>query len=56
MPDWIKANLQVVQDTQKWSIGGLSNGGTCALVMAVNAPDVYRTFLAMSPRGPDQRR
>ena len=49
VPDWIKANLQVVQDTQKWSIGGLSNGGTCALVMAVNAPDVYRTFLAMSP-------
>ena len=23
---------------------GLSNGGTCALVLAVNAPDVYRTF------------
>lgn len=49
VPNWIKTNLQVVQDTTKWAIGGLSNGGTCALVLAVNAPDVYRTFMALSP-------
>ena len=49
VPNWIKTNLQVVPDTTKWAIGGLSNGGTCALVMAVNAPNIYRTFLAMSP-------
>lgn len=49
VPDWIKANLQVEPDTTKWAVGGLSSGGTCALVLAVNAPDVYKTFLAMSP-------
>jgi S-formylglutathione hydrolase FrmB len=48
VPNWIKQNLQVVQDTTKWAAGGLSSGGTCALILAVDAPDVYRTFVSIS--------
>jgi signal transduction histidine kinase len=35
-------------NTATWAIGGVSNGGTCSLQMAVTAPDVYRTFLDIS--------
>lgn len=45
VPAWITANLQVDPDPARWAVGGLSFGGTCALQLAVNAPDVYRTFL-----------
>lgn len=48
VPAWIRATLQVNPDTATWAIGGLSNGGTCALQMAVTAPQVYRTFLDLS--------
>jgi S-formylglutathione hydrolase FrmB len=48
VPAWIKQNLQVQQDTTRWAVGGLSDGGTCALVLSVDAPDIYRTFVAIS--------
>jgi enterochelin esterase-like enzyme len=48
VPAWIRATLQVNPDTATWAIGGLSNGGTCSLQMAVTAPQVYRTFLDIS--------
>lgn len=48
VPAWIRATLQVNPDTATWAVGGLSNGGTCALQLAVNAPEVYRTFLDIS--------
>ena len=48
VPAWIRATLQVNPNTATWAIGGLSNGGTCSLQMAVTAPDVYRTFLDIS--------
>ena len=48
VPAWIRATLQVNPDTTTWAIGGLSNGGTCSLQMAVTAPDVYRTFVDLS--------
>ncbi len=48
VPAWIRSTLQVNPDTATWAIGGLSNGGTCALQMAVTAPQVYRTFLDLS--------
>ena len=44
----VRATLQVNPDTTTWAIGGLSNGGTCSLQMAVTAPDVYRTFVDLS--------
>lgn len=48
VPAWIRGNLQVDPDAAAWAIGGLSAGGTCALQMAVTAPQVYPTFLDIS--------
>ncbi|RGP46757.1 alpha/beta hydrolase [Rhodococcus sp. ADH] len=45
VPAWIETNLQVDPDHGHWAVGGFSAGGTCALVLAVNAPTVYPTFV-----------
>jgi S-formylglutathione hydrolase FrmB len=47
-PAWIRGHLQVDPRPQAWAIGGFSQGGTCALQMAVRAPQVYPTFLDIS--------
>ncbi|MGW0734966.1 alpha/beta hydrolase [Streptomyces sp. NPDC002851] len=48
VPNWIRSHLQTAQDRRQWTIAGLSNGGTCALQMAVNAPEVYGNFIDIS--------
>ncbi|MFJ6096990.1 alpha/beta hydrolase [Williamsia muralis] len=48
VPTWVKNTLQVETDPSGWAIGGLSYGGTCALQMTTNHPEVYPTFLDMS--------
>ncbi|HEX8629310.1 MAG TPA: alpha/beta hydrolase-fold protein [Catenuloplanes sp.] len=48
VPAWIGKNLQVTPDRRKWTIGGLSSGGTCALQIAVNAPTAYHNFIDIS--------
>ncbi len=48
IPALIKRDFRVVQDQAKWTIGGLSYGGTCALQVITNAPDAYGTFLDFS--------
>ena len=48
VPDGIKKQLRVTQDTTKWVIGGFSYGGICSLQMATNHPDVYRNFVDIS--------
>ncbi|GAA1384452.1 alpha/beta hydrolase-fold protein [Kitasatospora putterlickiae] len=48
VPDWVHANLQTAKGRQSWVIGGASMGGTCALQLAVNAPEVYGALLDMS--------
>ena len=48
VPAWARATLQVDPDPSGWAIGGFSNGGTCSLQMAVNAPEVYPTFVDIS--------
>lgn len=48
VPAWVDANLQASGDHTQWGVGGLSNGGTCALQLATRRPDVYPTFLDMS--------
>jgi len=48
VPAWIRATLQVDPNASGWAIGGFSNGGTCSLQMAVNAPQVYPTFVDIS--------
>jgi S-formylglutathione hydrolase FrmB/uncharacterized membrane protein YoaK (UPF0700 family) len=48
VPAWIKGHLQVDPASARWAIGGLSHGATCSLQMAVNAPQVYPTFVYLS--------
>ncbi|MFJ2867370.1 alpha/beta hydrolase [Kitasatospora sp. NPDC087314] len=48
VPDWIHQNLQTAQGRKSWAVGGASMGGTCALQLGVNAPDVFGTVLDMS--------
>ncbi|MFD4439232.1 alpha/beta hydrolase [Nocardia sp. NPDC058519] len=48
VPAWTRANLQIDPDPRSWAVGGLSYGGTCALQLATNYPEVYPTFLDMS--------
>ncbi|MCK2244066.1 MULTISPECIES: esterase family protein [unclassified Crossiella] len=48
VPAWVRQNLQAETDPQAWTIGGLSQGGTCALQLAVRAPEVYRNFIDIS--------
>jgi S-formylglutathione hydrolase FrmB len=45
VPDWIRARFDVDPDPRSWTIGGFSYGGTCALQLAVRAPEVYPAFL-----------
>jgi S-formylglutathione hydrolase FrmB len=45
VPAWIRQHLQIAQERDMWVIGGLSNGGTCAMQMAVRAPETYGRFL-----------
>lgn len=52
VPNWVKQTFQVDADAARWSVAGLSYGGTCALQLAVNVPDVYRDFISIS--GQDQ--
>lgn len=48
VPEWTRTHLQVDTDPTAWAIGGISYGGTCALQMATNFPQVYPTFLDLS--------
>ncbi|MGB3770571.1 MAG: alpha/beta hydrolase-fold protein [Rhodococcus sp. (in: high G+C Gram-positive bacteria)] len=48
VPAWVNATLQVDPDPAHWAIGGLSYGGTCALQMTTNFPQIYPTFLVLS--------
>ncbi len=48
VPDWVHAHLQTATGRTAWSIGGLSLGGTCSLQLAVNAPEVYGSFIDIS--------
>lgn len=48
VPAWTRSHLQVDPDPRAWAVGGLSYGGTCALQLATNYPQVYPTFLDLS--------
>ncbi|CAM3451396.1 alpha/beta hydrolase [Tsukamurella hominis] len=49
VPAWVRQNLAVDPTPQAWAVGGYSYGGTCALQLATRFPEVFRTFLALSP-------
>jgi enterochelin esterase-like enzyme len=48
VPNWIKSHLQVSDEQRSWAIGGFSQGGTCALQLAVRAPTIYPNFVDIS--------
>jgi len=48
VPDWITGHLQVRPPGQGWAIGGFSEGGTCAIQLATQAPRLYRFFVDIS--------
>jgi S-formylglutathione hydrolase FrmB len=45
VPAWILSHLQVTPNHQYWAVGGFSNGGTCALQLAVYHPSIFPNFL-----------
>lgn len=49
VPAWVRQNLAVDPSPRAWAVGGYSYGGTCALQLATRFPEVFRTFLALSP-------
>ncbi|WP_371478694.1 alpha/beta hydrolase [Kitasatospora sp. NBC_00315] len=48
VPAWVHATLQTATGRQAWAVAGLSFGGTCSLQLALNAPDVYGSFIDIS--------
>ncbi|MFD4670549.1 alpha/beta hydrolase [Lentzea sp. NPDC058450] len=48
VPAWIKDRLTVDERRESWTIAGFSHGGTCAVQLAVRAPDVYGNFIDIS--------
>lgn len=48
VPNYIKNNYAVSRDPVHWSIGGLSLGGTCGVMLTLRHPDIYRYFLDLS--------
>lgn len=45
VPNYIKNHFDVETDSSHWAIGGLSLGGTCAIMLALRHPDVYHYFI-----------
>jgi len=45
VPQWAEANLNIVKDHRYWTIGGFSNGGSCAAVYGSEYPRVWGQML-----------
>jgi enterochelin esterase-like enzyme len=45
---WIRQNLNVSPDPQKWTIAGYSNGGQCAISLAAKHPDLWGNVMDIS--------
>src|SRR5215472_7696721 len=48
VPDWVTSHLQVRPPAQGWAVGGFSEGGTCAIQLATQAPRTYPFFVHIS--------
>jgi S-formylglutathione hydrolase FrmB len=48
VPNWVTSHLQVRPPGQGWAIAGFSQGGTCAIQLATQAPRLYRFFVDIS--------
>ncbi|ALV45902.1 hypothetical protein MB46_10825 [Arthrobacter alpinus] len=49
VPAWIQANLDADANHAHWAVGGFSYGGTCAVQMVTRHPEVFTSFMAVSP-------
>lgn len=47
--DWVLRNLPVSPSRTEWSVAGFSEGATCAVQFATEAPAVFSSFVAVSP-------
>ncbi len=45
VPQWAEKNLNIVTDHRYWTIGGFSNGGSCAALYGSQHPDVWGQML-----------
>ena len=45
VPQWAEQNLNVVTDHRYWTIGGFSNGGSCAAMYGAKYPDTWGQML-----------
>ena len=45
VPNYIKGKFHVATESSHWAVGGLSMGGTCAVMLALRHPDIYQYFL-----------
>lgn len=48
VPNWIRANLPVLTDAHDWAIGGLSQGGTCAIQLGAGYPQLFGNIIVAS--------
>lgn len=45
VPKWAEQNLNIVTDHRYWTIGGFSNGGSCAALYGTKHPDTWGQLL-----------
>ncbi|MEP6843455.1 MAG: alpha/beta hydrolase-fold protein [Pseudolysinimonas sp.] len=48
VPNWIRTHLTVQTDNAEWAIGGFSQGGTCAIQLGSQRPDLYSGIIDVS--------
>lgn len=48
VPDLVKQRFRVNPDQKKWTLAGLSYGGTCTMQIIANSPGSYGSFLDFS--------
>lgn len=46
--NWAKANLNILEDREHWTIAGYSNGGQCAISFAVKYPQMWGNVVDIS--------
>lgn len=45
VPQWAEQNLNIVKDHRYWTIGGFSNGGSCAALYGAKYPETWGQML-----------
>ncbi|MDU0366005.1 esterase [Microbacterium sp. KSW4-17] len=45
VPKWAEQNLNIITDHRYWTIGGFSNGGSCAALYGTKYPDTWGQLL-----------